>query len=68
VACTDWKAVAAFDAAEVAVIQVAITAYCSPHPAQKFCDDRNVDSLNLVKTIEQHRDAAIADKCQENAR
>ena len=56
-ACTDWKAVAAFDAIIAAHTYDGVEASVKKAMADK-----------LYKELEYDRIAAIADKCQENAR
>jgi hypothetical protein len=54
-ACTDWKAVAAFD--------IAARTYDGVEASVK-----KAMADKLYKELEDDRIAAIADKCQENAR
>jgi hypothetical protein len=79
-ACTDWKAVAALDAIIVASDQKAVEdveratektllAANKPSAAQTEAAVRVIGQKDLdVEQVENDRKAALADKCQENAR
>jgi hypothetical protein len=69
-ACTDWKAVAALDAALSAGDQSIIAAVCNAprDPRNELCKAEMDDFAKHQGQFEMDRAAALADKCQENAR
>ena len=77
-ACTDWKAIAAFDAviaANNAATRVEDIKFIDSMGASKIAD-RNQKTLNENReldarsraAVQEHLAAALADTCQENAR
>jgi hypothetical protein len=70
-ACTDWQAVAAFDSDYVAASNSSFKAWWSRniHYSGAVCESAAnlINRLKRLGLIEADRQAAIADKCQENA-
>ena len=66
-ACTDWKAVAAFDAILVANDQKATELGCVGGDHQANCTTLVLSNPRITEVMKD-RQNALADTCQENAK